>query len=120
MGDFPRDLLLSQSVRASLGVVCFLFKDIVGHYSFGANEIGEDNQYERDHVAPSYRLFQIKLVDEENERELTYYEDEGVLRGSDKFILFSDVDCPGHEEPVCPGKRYGFAERFDHGHVGEF
>jgi hypothetical protein len=98
----------------------FSFEDFGGHYPFGANEIRKDDERERNEVASRYRLFQIEFVDNEDERELSYYEKECILRWGNEFVFVSDINCPRHEEPICPSKRYGFGERLNHGHVGEF
>ena len=80
----------------------------------------EQDEEERNDVAPKQRLVQVKVVDDENGSELQRNEREGVLGGGHELVLVTDVDGHGHEHPIQPRKRDGHFVGGKHAHVGIF
>ena len=80
----------------------------------------EQDDEERNDVAPKQRLVQIKVVDDKNGGELQHDEGERVLGGGDQLVLVADVDGGRHEQPIQPRKGDGHFVGGKHAHVGIF
>ena len=80
----------------------------------------EQDEEERNDVAPKQRLVQVKVVDDENGSELQRDQRERVLSWSDQLVLVTDVDGHGHEHPIQPRKGDGHFVGGKHAHVGIF